>query len=214
MRILRIETYIIMEIRERGLAGMTVYGYARVSTKEQNLDTQIEQLKARKCDTIIEEKATGKTFKRPELEKLLSEAEEGDTIIVTRVDRLGRNTKQLLELVEDLIQRNITLYIVELGMEATHRNGKLFLTILSALAENERELLEEKRQAGIANAKNKGVKLGRRGKEKGQVAMAVKLWQERETNKMSIREIEEATGVSKSILYREIEKIKIKEATT
>jgi DNA invertase Pin-like site-specific DNA recombinase len=199
MRILRIETYIIMEIRERGSAGMTVYGYARVSTKEQNLDTQIEQLKARKCDTIIEEKATGKTFKRPELEKLLSEAEEGDTIIVTRVDRLGRNTKQLLELVEDLIQRNITLYIVELGMEATHRNGKLFLTILSALAENERELLEEKRQAGIANAKNKGVKLGRRGKEKGQVAMAVKLWQERETNKMSIREIE---------------KIKIKEATT
>src|SRR3954469_22866902 len=123
-----------------------IYGYARVSTQEQNLDTQIEKLTAHKCDVIIEEKFTGSTLKRPELEKLLNDLKPGDRLIITRVDRLGRNTRELLDLVADLQERNISLYIIELGIEATHRNGKLFLTILSALAENERELLAEKRQ--------------------------------------------------------------------
>lgn len=188
---------------------MTIYGYARVSTKEQNLDTQIQQLKARKCDEIIEEKMTGATFKRPKLEKLLQDVKEGDTIIVTRVDRLGRNTQQLLALVEDLQQRNISLFIIELGIEATHRNGKLFLTILSALAENERELLAEKRKAGIENAKAKGVKLGRKGISKSKLEHALNLWQQGD---MSIKEIEGATGVGKSILYREIQKRELKRA--
>lgn len=182
---------------------MTIYGYARVSTKEQNLDTQRTQLEARKCDKIVEEKVSGATFKRPELEKLLSEVQEGDTIIVTRVDRLGRNTGQLLQLVEDLQQRGVSLYIIELGLEATHRNGKLFITILSALAENERELLAEKRKAGIKNAKRKGIKLGRKGIGRGKLNLAIKLWQE---NEMTIKQIEESTGVGKSILYREIHK--------
>lgn len=186
---------------------MTVYGYARVSTKEQNLDTQIEQLKARKCDVITEEKMTGITLKRPELENLLDKATAGDTIIVTRVDRLGRNTQQLLALIGELQERNITLYIIELGMEATHRNGKLFITILSALAENERELLAEKRNTGLENAKQKGVKLGRKGKSKAQVDHAVELWM---TGKKTIKEIEKSTGVGKSILYREIGKRGVK----
>lgn len=186
---------------------MTIYGYARVSTKDQNLETQIQQLQARKCDEIIEEKMTGATLKRPELEKLLNKAKEGDTIIVTRVDRLGRNTQQLLKLVEDLQQRNVTLYIIELGIEATHRNGKLFLTILSALAENERELLAEKRTAGLENAKAKGVKLGRKGIAKAKLEHALKLWQQGE---MTIKQIEASTGVGKSILYREIQKRELK----
>ena len=182
---------------------MTIFGYSRVSSREQNLDTQIEQLKARKCDIIIEEKMTGATFKRPQLENLLEEAKEGDTIIVTRVDRLGRNTQQLLELVNQLQERNISLYIIELGIEATHRNGKLFLTILSALAENERELLAEKRNAGLENAKRKGIKLGRKGKARGQLELAIELWQQGDK---TIKQIEESTGVGKSILYREIQK--------
>ncbi|MGM0835418.1 MAG: recombinase family protein [Bacillota bacterium] len=187
-----------------------IYGYCRVSTKEQNLDTQIEKLKSYKCDYIIEEKHTGSTMKRPQLEALLLELQEGDKLIITRVDRLGRNTKQLLELVEELADRNIILFIIELGMEVTNRNGKLFLTILSALAENERELLAEKRTAGIKNAKDKGVKLGRKGKARGQVEQAIQLWMNYSTNKMTIKEIEEATGVSKSILYREIQKREMK----
>ncbi|WP_078552186.1 recombinase family protein [Bacillus alkalicellulosilyticus] len=182
---------------------MTIYGYARVSTKDQNLETQLQQLQARKCDVIIEEKMTGATFKRPKLEQLLKDVNEGDTIIVTRVDRLGRNTQQLLQLVEDLQQHNISLYIIELGIEATHRNGKLFLTILSALAENERELLAEKRTAGLENAKAKGVKLGRKGIAKGKLEHALTLWKQGD---MTIKKIEESTGVGKSILYREIQK--------
>ncbi|MBJ8055154.1 recombinase family protein [Bacillus cereus] len=182
---------------------MTIYGYARVSTKEQNLDTQLKQLQGYKCDTIVEEKFTGATFKRPELDKLLKEMQSGDKLIITRVDRLGRNTKELLTLVEEFQARDITLFIMELGIEATHRNGKLFLTILSALAENERELLAEKRQAGIKLAKEKGVKLGRKGKAKGQVQQAIELWK---TKEYTIKEIETRTGVSKSILYREIAK--------
>lgn len=180
-----------------------IYGYARVSTREQNLDTQIEKLKGYGCEVIIEEKHTGATLKRPELERLISELKAGDRLIITRVDRLGRNTIQLLQLVEELQEREIALYIMELGIEATHRNGKLFLTILSGLAENERELLAEKRTAGIKNAKAKGVKLGRKGKPKGLVEHALKLWMD---NTHTIRQIEDATGVSKSILYREIKK--------
>lgn len=195
------------QMTKRGIYIMTIYGYARVSTKEQILDTQIQQLEARKCDTIIKEKMTGATFKRPELEKLLSEIKEGDTIIVTRVDRLGRNTQQLLQLVEDLQQRKVALYIIELGLEATHRNGRLFLTILSALAENERELLAEKRTAGLENAKAKGVKLGRKGIAKGKLEHALDLWKQCE---MTIKQIEESTGVGKSILYREIQKRELK----
>ncbi|KEK25173.1 recombinase family protein [Bacillus gaemokensis] len=186
---------------------MTSFGYARVSTREQNLDTQIEQLKTRKCDVIIEEKMTGATFKRPELERLLETAQDGDTIVVTRVDRLGRNTQQLLELVNELQKRNITLFVIELGMEVTHRNGKMFLTILSALAENERELLAEKRNAGLENAKRKGIKLGRKGKAKGQVELAIEIWKQGDK---TIKEIEESTGVGKSILYREIKKRDLK----
>ncbi|MGG3926883.1 recombinase family protein [Metabacillus fastidiosus] len=184
-----------------------IYGYARVSTKEQNLETQIEKLNSYKCDVIIEEKHTGSTLKRPELEKLLKEMKAGDKLIITRVDRLGRNTRELLELVEELQERDITLFIMELGIEATHRNGKLFLTILSALAENERELLAEKRTAGIKNAKEKGIKLGRKGKARGQVEQAIQLWLQQD---MTIKQIEEATGVSKSILYREIQKRELK----
>ncbi|WMX55645.1 recombinase family protein [Peribacillus sp. R9-11] len=184
-----------------------IYGYARVSTKEQNLDTQLEKLNSHKCDIIIQEKFTGATLKRPELEKLLKEMKAGDKLIITRVDRLGRNTRELLALVEELQERDITLFIMELGMEATHRNGKMFLTILSALAENERELLAEKRTAGIKNAKEKGVKLGRKGKSKGQVEQAIELWKR---NDKTIKQIEEATGVSKSILYREIQKRELK----
>jgi DNA invertase Pin-like site-specific DNA recombinase len=153
---------------------------------------------------------TGATFKRPKLEQLLRDINESDTIIVTRVDRLGRNTQQLLQLVEELQERNITLFIIELGIEATHRNGKLFLTILSALAENERELLAEKRTAGIANAKAKGVKLGRKGISKGKLEHALNLWKQ---NDMIIKQIEESTGVGKSILYREIQKRGLKRDT-
>jgi DNA invertase Pin-like site-specific DNA recombinase len=184
-----------------------IYGYCRVSTKEQNLDTQIEVLKGYGCETIIEEKFTGATLKRPELDKLLKEMKSGDKLIITRVDRLGRNTRELLELVEELQERDITLFIIELGIEATHRNGKLFLTILSALAENERELLAEKRDAGLKLAKERGVKLGRKGKAKGQVEQALELW---EANQHTIKEIEARTGVAKSILYREIKKRDLK----
>lgn len=186
---------------------MTIYGYARVSTSEQNLDTQIKQLEARKCDTIIEEKMTGSTLKRPKLEQLLKDVKEDDTIIVTRVDRLGRNTQQLLALLSKLQERKVSLFIIELGIEATHRNGRLFLTILSALAENERELLAEKRKTGLANAKAKGVKLGRKGIAKGKLEHALKLWLQSE---LTIKEIEESTGVGKSILYREIKKRELK----
>ena len=184
-----------------------IYGYARVSSKEQNLDTQLEQLKNYGCAIIIEEKFTGTTLKRPQLEELLQKLKAGDKLIITRVDRLGRNTQQLLQLVEELQERDVTLFIMELGIEATHRNGKLFLTILSALAENERELLAEKRTAGIKNAKEKGVKLGRKGKKREQVNHAIDLWKQ---NDKTIKQIEEATGVSKSILYREIQKRELK----
>jgi DNA invertase Pin-like site-specific DNA recombinase len=97
----------------------------------------------------------GSTFKRHQLEILLSEVQDGDTIIVTRVDRLGRNTKQLLQLVEDLQQRGFSLYIIELGLEAIHRNGKLSSPFYQLLLKM-RESYRQRKELALRMRKEKG----------------------------------------------------------
>lgn len=135
-------------------------GYARVSTVGQSLDTQLSQLSF--CDRIFQEKVSGASLERPELEHLMQIIRPGDVLIVTKLDRLARSTKDLLEIVEDLNKRNAALKILNMNLDTSTPTGKLMLTMLGAIAEFERALMLERQSEGIARAKEAGRYKGRK----------------------------------------------------
>ncbi|MED3564446.1 recombinase family protein [Bacillus xiapuensis] len=182
---------------------MTVFGYARVSSKDQNLDTQIDQLKRYGVEKIVSEKITGVAKQKPKLEDLLGNLKKGDTLVVARMDRLGRSTMQLLELVEELNERNIHLVILSPNIDTRDEIwGKLFLTIMSAVAEMERSLIKEKQRNGIAIAKEKGKYKGRVKKYHSKHAGMKHALDLYHSQNYTVKEITEITSVSRSALYR------------
>jgi DNA invertase Pin-like site-specific DNA recombinase len=143
---------------------MTVYGYARVSSKTQCFDGQVDALRAAGCQKIVSEKMTGKDINgRKALQALLAKVREGDVIVVVKLDRFARSTKDLLTMVEDLKDRGVGFKSLgEPWCDTTSAHGKLMLTILGGMAEFERELIRQRCAAGIERAKEHGVKFGRR----------------------------------------------------
>lgn len=178
-----------------------IYGYARVSSKHQNLDIQLEQLKKYGCETIIAEKVSGVAADR-ELNRLSLSVSDGDSLVVTRMDRLGRNAKELIDLVDKLQEKNVSLIILDMNVDTTTVTGKLFLTIMAGFAEMERKNLKEKQRRGIANRRKKGLHMGRKPKFSNE-QMEEAIYQVANTEK-TIKEICGATGVSRATLYREI----------
>lgn len=189
-----------------------IYGYGRVSAKDQNLATQIEQLERFGCEKIITEKISGVAKNKFKLDELLESMISEDTLVVTRMDRLGRSTTQLLNLVEELNARDIHLVIMSPNIDTRdHVFGKFFLTVLSGFAEMERELIKEKQRNGIEIAKRDGKYKGRKKKyTRDHMGMghALELYH---SGKKSVKEITEITGVSRSALYRELKKREEKE---
>jgi DNA invertase Pin-like site-specific DNA recombinase len=178
-------------------------GYARISDKSQNLESQIDILSTRNVDEIVEEVVSG-VLEKDKLNELVERLQPSDVLVVARHDRLGRNTLQLLELIQTLKEKNVSIEIVNLGLDSSSPFYEPLLAILSAFSEMERSQLKEKQRLGIEAAKRRGKNLGRRREfTKTQLDFAVKLYIE---GKMSIKEIEESTNVSKSSLYRELDK--------
>jgi DNA invertase Pin-like site-specific DNA recombinase len=141
---------------------MTVYGYARVSTEDQNLDIQLAALKAAGCEKIRSEKITGtSTNDRQELRTLLEFVEAGDTIVITRIDRLARSIGDLQDIVRDLKAKGVALKATEQPIDMTTAAGKCFLDMLGVFAEFETNLRKERQMEGIAKAKAAGVYKGR-----------------------------------------------------
>ncbi|HGE5780845.1 MULTISPECIES: recombinase family protein [Bacillus] len=144
----------------------TVYGYARVSTAGQNLTTQRQLL--RQYDEnikLVEDKSTGKNTKREGLQKLINTLQAGDTLVITRIDRIARNVKDLLTLAEQLEEMGINLVILDLKGDRVNTSttmGKFMLTVLGAVAEMEVNMLDEKRKAGMLAAKEAGKHIGRK----------------------------------------------------
>lgn len=154
---------------------MTKVGYIRVSTMDQNLELQYDAVKAAGCEKIFEEKRSS-VKERPEFEKCLEYLRPGDTLVVWKLDRLGRQTKKLLELSEWLLDRGIGLQILTLGVDTNTPAGKLYFTIMAGLAEMERELIVERTKAGLTAARSRGRVGGRKAIDKGVIDRAMQLY--------------------------------------
>lgn len=139
-----------------------VIGYARVSTTDQKLEVQVEQLHGVGVEKIYAEKASGADADRVELAKLLDFVREGDTVVACKLDRIARSTKHMLEIVDTLNAKRVTLKILNIDLDTSTPTGKLMLTMLGAVATFEREMMLERQRDGIEKAKEKGVYTGRK----------------------------------------------------
>ena len=174
-------------------------GYARVSTHDQNLDLQLDALKAAGCKEVFQDKASGAKTARPGLSKALAHIREGDTLVVWRLDRLGRTLRHLIETVTDLEEKGIGFRSLQESIDTTTSTGKLFFHVFSALAEFERNLNRERTQAGLKAARARGRKGGRPRKlDAAQTELLYHLYDERER---PVREICRLLGISKPTLY-------------
>lgn len=175
---------------------MAIIGYARVSTAGQSLDVQLSELSS--CSKIFQEKESGAKATREQLALMLEFVRDGDTVMVTKLCRLARNTRHLLEIVELLDQKQVALKVLNLGIDTSTSTGRLMLTMIGAVAAFERELLLERQAEGIAAAKRKGKYLGRKPTamaKKNEVLQLVE-------NGTAITQIAMKLEISKSSVYR------------
>ena len=178
-----------------------VYGYARVSTADQNLDRQRDMLEKYGVDKIFCEKMSGTKKHRPEWDKLLSILQEGDVVVIESLSRLGRSVKNLADLLDTFNERKLRLISLKETIDTTSSTGKLLFTILSSLAQFERDVLVERTREGLNAARARGRCGGRPKTDATTLNKAIALYN---TKQYSIKEIGELTGVSKSALYRAI----------
>lgn len=177
-----------------------ILGYARVSTQEQNLIRQLDQLAATGCEKIFQEKITGAKVDRPELARMLDQLREGDTVIVPELTRLSRSTKDLIELIEQIHAKNANIKsLKEPWMDTATPHGKLIFTFFAGISEFERELIRQRTREGLESARARGRKGGRPKKAGKRVEIALKMYHSRQ---YQISEILETSGISKATLYR------------
>lgn len=176
---------------------MTKYGYARVSSTDQDLTIQVDALKDAGCSIIREEKVSGTTRAgRQELETLLEFLRDGDTLVVTRIDRLARSIGDLQDMVRALKQRGVALQATEQPIDTTTAAGKAFLDMLGVFAEFETNLRRERQLEGIAKAKAKGVYKGRKPSVDAERVKALR------ADGLGASEIARQLGIGRASVYR------------
>lgn len=177
-------------------------GYLRVSTAEQSLQLQRDALLSADCTELYEDQGvSGSRRERPELDRMLAELQDGDTVVVWRLDRLGRSMQHLLELSETFRKRNIVLRSLHESIDTSSATGRLFFSIMGALAEFERSLLIERTLAGMEVARRNGVKFGPAHKlSQEQVSLARKLVAEGQP----VKRVARLMNVGERTMYRYI----------
>ncbi|NUB14670.1 helix-turn-helix domain-containing protein [Azospirillum brasilense] len=179
---------------------MTIIGYARVSTTDQDLTVQVNTLKVAGCDVIRSEKATGTSTKgRDELKTVLDFIREGDTLVGTRIDRLARSIADLQDIVRTLRTKGASLRATEQPVDTSTAAGKAFLDMLGVFAEFETNLRKERQMEGIAEAKAKGVYKGRKPEIDAEQVRALK------AQGMGASEIAKTRGIGRASVYRLLE---------
>jgi DNA invertase Pin-like site-specific DNA recombinase len=177
-------------------------GYARVSTEEQNLDSQRDTLKQAGCERIFTDHISGTKARRPGLEEALSHLRAGDTLVVWRLDRLGRSLRHLIDTVTDLQEKDIEFKSLTEALDTTTSGGKLVFHIFGALAEFEREIIRERTNAGLSAARARGRNGGRWKKlSDKQVEMARSLYA---SKTHTGDEICKTLGIGRTTFYRYI----------
>ena len=182
-----------------------IYGYARVSTATQgrdgnSLEDQVAALEKYGCQKIVKEAFTGKTMDRPKFLRLLEELQEGDTLVVCKLDRFARTAIEGVQTVRELFERGVRVHILNMGLVENTLTGNLILTVMLAFAEYERGMIVERTQTGKAIARQRSdYREGRPKKfKKAQVDHALELL----SSGMSYKQVEGMTGISKSTLVR------------
>jgi DNA invertase Pin-like site-specific DNA recombinase len=178
-------------------------GYARVSTDDQELALQLDALSVAGCLTVYQEKASGKDTERPELMQCLKALRAGDTLVVWRMDRLGRSLSDLVKTIADLEARGVGFESLTEKIETSSATGKLMFHVFAAMAEFERNLIRERTQAGLVAARARGRVGGRRKKLDEQQKKEIKALL-RDPD-ISITEVAKRYGVSRTTIYRNVD---------
>jgi len=175
------------------------YGYARVSTQQQDLSRQVDLLETYNCNEILTEKMTGTKSNRPELERLKDKLRPGDIVVVESFSRLGRSTKDLIDLVNYFEVHDVKLISDKENFDTSTPQGRLMMTVFQAFSQFERDLIVERTKEGLKSARARGRKGGRPKVNQKNISRAINLYH---TEEYSVNDIVEMTGISKATLYR------------
>ncbi|QFT88083.1 Transposon gamma-delta resolvase [Bacillus sp. THAF10] len=186
---------------------MSLIGYGRVSTNDQDLSLQEEKLKEYGCDKIFMEKQSGAKSDREELAKALDYLREGDKLVIYKLDRLARSTFDLHKIANELQDRKVGLVFIKEQIDFTTPSGKLMFTMLGAIAEFERDLINDRTREGRERAKAQGKHMGRKGRDDKDVLQALRLYSDRTNNGLSVNDIVKMTGVPRSTIYTKVKEI-------
>lgn len=181
---------------------MTAVGYARVSTKDQALDPQLDALARAGAERTFHDVASGKLASRPRLDAALDYLRRGDTLVITKLDRLGRSIAHLVQLAAVLRERGIELRVIDQGIDTSTPGGRLFFHILASIAEFERELIGERTRDGLTAARARGRRGGRPlVMDAARTALAQKMYDEQ----VPVIEIARRLRVARGTLYRHLQ---------
>lgn len=192
---------------------MATIGYARTSPTErteQDLELQVRKLNEYGCDIIFKEKITIRELHRPELGRALEYLRPGDKLVVYKMDRLARSTFELHKIAKALQKRDIGLMFIKEKIDFSFSSGDSMLTMLGAIVEYERDLINERTREGRERAKRQGKHMGRKGKNEKDVKRALKLFFNREDNGLSVNDIMEMTGIPRSTIYAKAKEMNMK----
>jgi len=180
-----------------------IVGYARVSTQEQNLQMQLDELQKFGVIEIFEEKMSGTKKERPALDEMLKMLRKGDRVVVYKLDRISRSTKHLIELVEHFEEHGVEFVSISDNIDTSTATGRFFFRMMASIAELERDITSERTKSGLAAARARGRKGGRPSIDPKRVKTALKMY---DSKQHSIAEICKTVGISAPTLYRHIEK--------
>jgi DNA invertase Pin-like site-specific DNA recombinase len=176
---------------------MALVGYARVSSVGQSLEVQLDKLQH--CDKIFQDKKSGTSGQRPSLQACLDYLREGDTLVVTRLDRLARSTLHLCQIADDLERQHMSLQVLDQHLDTGHATGRLLFHMLGAIAQFETEIRAERQMDGIQKAKARGVRFGRK---KTPTPEQVAELRQRRAHGDLITTLMHAYGLAKASIYR------------
>lgn len=187
------------------MINMSRVGYARVSSTGQSLDVQLDKLNQVKCDRVYQEKRSGRTADRPEFKACMNYLREGDTLIITRLDRLARSVWHLSQLAKEFEKEKINLIVLDQNIDTGTSTGRLMFNMLASIAEFETDLRTERQSEGIAKAKENGVQFGRPPKLTNEVIQNI--YSRRQTG-TTISQLAKEFKLGEATVYRAIKVVK------